>query len=133
MKMISADRLLEDLRKVYEKAGWAPWECHFSLLDMERNIDGQYGMERVTISTSEIVSKDKLAFIPENVIAEFVYDGFVMKLGKKVMALAKMKEDDVPLLKGKVYSASIDVLQHTLPLNIHDCDLGSALFEENQK
>ncbi len=130
MKMISADRLLEDLRKVYEKAGWDPRECHFSLLDMECNIDGQYGMERVTISASEIVPKDKLVYLPEKFLAKYVYDGLAMKLIKEVMVLAKQKEEDAPLLKAKLYSASIDVLR---PLYFHEFYFDSASVEENQK
>ncbi len=39
MKFIDTDELKKELRHIYELAGWEPKEVHFSLLDMESNID----------------------------------------------------------------------------------------------
>ena len=44
-RLIDADVLLDDLASLYEAAGWAEHEAHFSLLDIEENIEEQEEIE----------------------------------------------------------------------------------------
>lgn len=41
MRLIDAELLKEELRTLYAKNGWGDRDIHFSLMDMENNIDGQ--------------------------------------------------------------------------------------------
>lgn len=59
-RLIDADVLLDDLAGLYEAAGWAKNEVHFSLLDMEMNI---YEQEEIEIT--EVV-KDTVKEMRQN-------------------------------------------------------------------
>lgn len=39
-KFINATELMTELAMLYKHADWSPRECHFSLFDMQMNIDG---------------------------------------------------------------------------------------------
>ena len=46
-RMIDAERLKADLRGLYELAGWGEREVHFSLADMDCNIDMEDSVEAI--------------------------------------------------------------------------------------
>jgi hypothetical protein len=39
-RYINIDIFLEDMERLYKKAGWDEHEVHFSLLDLKSNLDG---------------------------------------------------------------------------------------------
>ena len=52
-RMIDAERLKADLRGLYELAGWGEREVHFSLADMDCNIDMEDSVEAEPVRHGE--------------------------------------------------------------------------------
>ena len=48
-RLIEAERLKAELRGLYELAGWGEREVHFSLADMDCNIDMEDSVEAIPV------------------------------------------------------------------------------------
>ena len=66
MRLIDADKFLQDMADLYRQAGWGEREVHFSLADLRSNID----MEDVAV-------------IPCKDCARHDSDGYCFEHGKK--------------------------------------------------
>lgn len=69
MRLVDADEFIDDMKRLYESAGWEPRELHFSLLDLVENLSNE--------PTIDIPDKDMIALLYSKLLTVDEKGGFV--------------------------------------------------------
>ena len=127
-RLIDADVLLDDLASLYEAAGWAEHEVHFSLLDIEENIE-----EQEEIEITEVV-KDTVKEMRQNGLLKRSDDVAYSEVSNRLYEYYRNPEKDPEVgaalekIKGDFYTSSLaDYYRDHLSLDViaeaYHCDL----------